>query len=105
MATDPSSSSKRRARPHTTWRSEATESALHTLDELAAALEERGAEFVVQGGVADGSRWLEFGNEPALCLGIGDDGVLWWNVVQGGEMLEDGEIVEGSVEAVAEWVA
>jgi hypothetical protein len=25
-------------------------------------------------------------------------------VVQGGEMLEDGEIVEGSVEAVAEWV-
>jgi hypothetical protein len=60
MATDPSSSSKRRARPHTTWRSEATESALHTLDELAAALEERGAEFVVQGGAADGFRWLEF---------------------------------------------
>jgi hypothetical protein len=104
MTTEPSSSSKRQARPPTTRRSEATDSAPGPLDELAAALRARGAEFVVQGGAAEGFRWLEFGNEPALCLGVGDDGVLWWNVVQGGEMLEDGEIVEGSVEAVAAWV-
>jgi hypothetical protein len=77
LATEPSSSSKRHPRPHTTRRSDATDSARDPLDELAVALEERGAEFVVQGGAAaDGFHWLEFGDEPALCLGVGDDGVL-----------------------------
>ena len=60
MATGPSSRSKGQARPHTTRRSEATDSALHSLGDLAAALKASGAEFVVQGGAADGFRWLEF---------------------------------------------
>ena len=56
MATDPSSPSKRQARPHTTQRSEATDSAPDPLVEVSAALKERCAEFVVQGGAADGFR-------------------------------------------------
>lgn len=54
-----------------------------------------GVEFIVQVGAASGFRWLEIGDEPVLFLGVGDDGVLWWNVVHGGETLEDVEIVEG----------
>ncbi len=48
--------------------------------------------------------WIEIGDNPALAVGIGEDGVLVRNVIQDGEMVEDGEIVEGSAEAVAEWV-
>ncbi|MBI5853017.1 MAG: hypothetical protein HZB39_18560 [Planctomycetes bacterium] len=74
------------------------------LGQIAVALTERGVGFDVGGGGACAFTWLEIDDEPALCIGVGDDGVLIWNVVQQGEMVEDGEIVEGSAEAVAEWV-
>ena len=74
------------------------------LGQIAAALRQRGVEFDIGGGGADAFTWLEIGDNPALCVGIDDDGVLVWNVIQDGEMVEDGEIVEGSAAAVAEWV-
>ncbi len=74
------------------------------LGRIAAALRERGVEFDVGGGGADAFVWLEIGDEPSLSVGVGDDGVLVWNVVDHGEMVEDGEIVEGSADAVTEWV-
>jgi hypothetical protein len=48
---------------------------------------------------ADASfRWIEIGDELALCVDVEDDGVLRRNVALGGE------IVEGNAEVVAEWV-
>ena len=84
------------------WSKDCVEdSASDILNHVATALRECGVEFELRGGAF---RWLGIGDEPALCLGMVDDGVLWWNVVQNGEMVEDGEIVEGSVKAVVEWV-
>jgi hypothetical protein len=74
------------------------------LSRIAAALRERGVEFEIGGGGAAPFTWIEIGDNQALAVGVGDDGVLVWNVIQDGEMVEDGEIVEGSAEAVAEWV-
>ncbi len=74
------------------------------LGQIAAALCERGVEFDIGGGGAAAFTGMEIGDNPALAVGVGDDGVLVWNVVQDGEMVEDGEIVEGSAAAVAEWV-
>lgn len=56
------------------------------------------------GGGADGIRRRGIGDEPASRLGIRVDGVDPWNTVHQGEVVENGESVEGSVEAVAEWV-
>ena len=74
------------------------------LGQIAAALRERGVEFDIGGGGAAAFTWLEIGDEPALAVGIGDDGVLVWNVIQDGEMVENGESVARSAEAVAQWV-
>lgn len=46
----------------------------------------------------------EVRTEPAPRVGVGDDGVRLWSVVPGSDVLVDGEIVERSAEAVAEWV-
>ena len=69
------------------------------LGQIAAALRARGVEFDVGGGGADAFLWLGVGDEPSLSVGVGDDGVLVWNVVHQGELVEDGEIVEGSAAA------
>ncbi len=60
-------------------------SALDSLDGLAAAPGKRRFDRDIRGSGAEGFRWLK----------VGDDGLLWWNVVL------DDEIVERSVAAAA----
>lgn len=60
-------------------------SALDSLDGLAAAPGKRRSDRDIRGSGAEGFRWLK----------VGDDGLLWWNVVL------DDEIVERSVAAAA----
>ncbi len=107
MATEPSSVPKRKDRSRSKKRltsPDAADAEPDILGQIAAALTERGIEFDLGGGGACAFTWLEIGDEPSLCVGLGDDGVLVWNVVHQGEMVEDGEIVEGSADAVAGWV-